>query len=105
MSQPIPGDVRSQPETPEDAAATEASVAEDVDTEPRLTNGQAYTIFMILFFFTVGIMSIIRPITTGSSRRPSKRPTPPRGVMSAFRPITGFRNGSFWMWPEAGRVL
>jgi hypothetical protein len=51
-----------------------------VETGSALTVAQAYTRFMILFFFVVGVMSILRPITDQ-------------------------RDGSLIMWPEAGKVL
>lgn len=45
-----------------------------------LTVAQAYTRFMVLFFFVVGVMCVIRPITDQ-------------------------RDGSLIMWPEAGKVF
>src|SRR5262249_3750991 len=68
-SQPLGGRV---------ASGTDAVSA--VEGGSRLSVAQAYTRFMILFFFVVGTMCIIRPITDQ-------------------------RDGSLIMWPEAGKVL
>jgi len=70
----------SRPVRDRTRAASGSGPAGAVDTSATLTVAQAYTRFMILFFFVVGVMSILRPITDQ-------------------------RDGSLIMWPEAGKVL
>ena len=75
MSQSTPRPMTTRPRTGAETAAGDAT-----GVHSGLTVAQAYARFMILFFFVVGFMSIIRPITDAPG-------------------------DGFIMWPEAGKVF